>query len=133
MDKELFKELEANLIQALELVRSAQTSQAQCRVDHTPWCIECGAKSKEECECNRPEPKGISADTKQDSSQEQINDDKVLSRSFVVRSRQSVDPDELDEQRQDSTHYPGCMYFRWNWKYSWHESDCTCDEQGLKT
>ena len=95
MDKELFEELEANLIQALELVRSAQT--------------------------------------KQNCPQEQISKDKVLSRSFVVRSRQSVDPDELDEQRQDSTHYPGCMYFRWNWKYSWHESDCTCAEQGRDT
>ena len=67
MDKELFEELEANLIHALELVRSAQTNQ--------------------------------------NSPQEQISDEKVPPRSFVVRSRQSVDLDELDEQRQDCEHF----------------------------
>ena len=58
MDKELFKELEANLIQALELVRSAQTNQ--------------------------------------NSPQEQVSDDKVLSRDADLNQE-----DEESEKLKD--------------------------------
>ena len=134
MDKELFEELEANLIRALELVRSAQTKQdspqeqinddkvlsrdaeyyleqldaiqkvlgckrakdfADTKQDHPPvkYCIFCkDVQMFVDGQCRKCD----SADTKQ------INDDKPTQRSFVVRSRQSVDSDELDEQGQDS-------------------------------
>ena len=77
MDKELFKELEANLIRALELVRSAQTR-------HEPGCSLCDDplawmdKWDGKCpRCNRVLP---TADSNQNSPQEQVSDDKVLSR-----------------------------------------------------
>ena len=36
---------------------------------------------------------------------------------------------ELEAQIKAANHDPECDYWRWDWKYSWHISDCTCGKK----
>jgi len=31
-------------------------------------------------------------------------------------------------ERRPGYHHPDCNYWKWDWRFSWHETDCTCDD-----
>lgn len=48
----------------------------------------------------------------------------------------SRDIDELQtrvlallQQVQFANHDKSCLYWTWNWNFSWHRTDCTCTER----
>lgn len=33
---------------------------------------------------------------------------------------------ELEAAKAAAAHEPDCNYWQWDWRYSWHVSDCSC-------
>ena len=65
-------------------------------------------------------------------SQKKIDDDTLKNfagKTAIERAKLEIQLIAAKAQIKAANHDPECDYWRWDWKYSWHISDCTCDKE----